>query len=688
MSLSILNGFAQNTLISRSCLLGGIISLLSIKYRREIKKFLVDKFRIALTNTNHANPLDKKFIKNLLEILRIAIHKPNNRATFHLLNISLLTLLRTLLSIRISYINGSIVQAIVERSSLTFMRGLVDLLVLTLPNSIISALNNYCINQLSNHIRYNLTHHYQDNYLKQSNFNYINGLLNSHNSCVKPDAIIIEGIGRFSTLFSSIFSNLCRTSSEIILISTHLTQSIGLFGPLAVVLYYGVTRALLQLITPEFNQLTTRINRMQTELQSNHQYFQQHSVELAFAQKATTESSNCQQKLAKITSECKEMHLKSMEMNILENVYVKHGAVLVGYLVLGAPVFVEEFNHFIGLSNYKYTTLHSKVNDKTGVVAANTVYISPSQLACDYITNSSLLIHLARSVGRLVAEYAQLFKLNQQTTQLAEFNCYFSAQSPIAGNSSNHEAEFKQQHNNAFQDSLSPVNEETMVVSEDENCLSFRDVTIADPASNLTLLHNINFSIHTKQCIMISSAQHDGSAKLLAGALCEIYIVKNGNLTKPTLQQMMFIPHKPYCLPGATLKQQVLWPNNENKAIYTEQQLQNLLQAMELPELINSLNQQLKWHEFELSRIQRLALLRVLIYRPKFVVLDDCISACSLAAVQFFLNECKKHEIGVLIQATAEQEKLLLNTASIDAILRISSDQTSLYEVVKRNTHT
>ena len=61
---------------------------------------------------------------------------------------------------------------------------------------------------------------------------------------------------------------------------------------------------------------------------------------------------------------------------------VKYGAVMVGYAVVGLPVF--------GPGSEKYLAR---------------VGTDPSVITRDYIRNSSLLINLAKAIGRLVISY-------------------------------------------------------------------------------------------------------------------------------------------------------------------------------------------------------------------------------------------------------------------------------------------
>lgn len=72
-------------------------------------------------------------------------------------------------------------------------------------------------------------------------------------------------------------------------------------------------------------------------------------------------------------------------MGIFDSMLVKYGAFLVGYGVLGLPVF--------GPNKEKYLS---------------TVGKDPSRITKDFVRNSSLLINLAKAIGRVVVSYKEV----------------------------------------------------------------------------------------------------------------------------------------------------------------------------------------------------------------------------------------------------------------------------------------
>jgi ATP-binding cassette subfamily D (ALD) protein 3 len=75
---------------------------------------------------------------------------------------------------------------------------------------------------------------------------------------------------------------------------------------------------------------------------------------------------------------------KKFWMGIFDSMLVKYGAVMVGYTVVGLPVF--------GPGSEEYLKTRG----------------DQAQITKDYVRNSSLLINLAKAIGRLVVSYKEV----------------------------------------------------------------------------------------------------------------------------------------------------------------------------------------------------------------------------------------------------------------------------------------
>lgn len=105
------------------------------------------------------------------------------------------------------------------------------------------------------------------------------------------------------------------------------------------------------------------------------------------------------EKFSELVGHIKYVIFKKYLMGIFDSMLVKYGAVTVGYSVVGLPVF--------GPNRAEY--LKSVGND-------------PHRITKDYIRNSSLLINLAKAIGRIVISYKDVQALAGYTTLIHELD--------------------------------------------------------------------------------------------------------------------------------------------------------------------------------------------------------------------------------------------------------------------------
>jgi ATP-binding cassette subfamily D (ALD) protein 3 len=84
-------------------------------------------------------------------------------------------------------------------------------------------------------------------------------------------------------------------------------------------------------------------------------------------------------------------------MGIYDSILVKYGALFVGYAILGLPVFGPRSEEYL-----------------------KTASTDEAMITKDYVRNSSLLINLAKAIGRIVVSYKEVQNLAGYTTLVYE----------------------------------------------------------------------------------------------------------------------------------------------------------------------------------------------------------------------------------------------------------------------------
>lgn len=123
---------------------------------------------------------------------------------------------------------------------------------------------------------------------------------------------------------------------------------------------------------------------MEGEYRAIHTELLAHSEEVAFYNGADWERINIDRGFNKLYSHINFVLKKKFWMGIFDSMLVKYGAVMIGYTVVGLPVF--------GPGSEAYL---KKRGDQ-------------AQITKDYVRNSSLLINLAKAIGRLVVSYKEV----------------------------------------------------------------------------------------------------------------------------------------------------------------------------------------------------------------------------------------------------------------------------------------
>ena len=294
---------------------------------------------------------------------------------------------------------------------------------------------------------------------------------------------------------------------------------------------------IIRLISPSFGRLTAKEQRLEGEYRALHSDLLAHSEEVAFYNGQDWERRNIDGGFEKLYSHISFVLTKRFLMGIYDSMLVKYGAVMVGYTVVGLPVF--------GPNSKEY--LEKFGNDQ-------------AQITKDYVRNSSLLINLAKAIGRLVVSYKEVQNLAGYTTLIYEMDQVLQDLS-------------KGEYQRVMVTSEDPAKENKKSSSETKilkqsfkgakviyaNDIVFENIPIYSPNGDM-LIESMNFKIQPGMHVLISGPNGCGKSSLFR-ILGELWPAKDGVLTKPPVDKIFYIPQRPY-LPSGTLRDQVIYPHS------------------------------------------------------------------------------------------------------------------------------
>ena len=157
--------------------------------------------------------------------------------------------------------------------------------------------------------------------------------------------------------------------------------------------------------------------------------------------------------------------------------------------------------------------------------------------------------------------------------------------------------------------------------------LSINRMTLQTPDYQRILVTDLSLTLAPGQGLLVRGPSGCGKSSLLR-AIVGLWESGTGTILRPPLEQMLFLPQKPYMVLG-TLRDQLLYPNMDLKV--DDLQLQQVLIQVNLPDLAqrhSGFNSEQNWAEvLSLGEQQRLIFARLLINKPSYAILDEATSA-------------------------------------------------------------
>lgn len=556
--------------------------------------------------------VDKAFFKRMSKLIKIALPGWKSREAKYIYVLSILLIVRTILSIRLSEINGKVVQGIIKMDKGQFTSGLMATLAFAVPSSIINSLLDYLSVIIALFFRERLTHYFHDKYINDKFFYQI---CNLDDRIQNPDQRLTVDIQKWSVSLSNVYMNFAKPLLDVVLFSKRLGAAVGPEGVALPFVWYLFSAFLLRYISPSFGKLFAVRQKLEGEYRGQHYDILSHSEEIAFYNGGGWEIKRITNTFKKLYDHSYDIIKKQFWMGIFDSMLVKYGSYYGGYLVLGMPVF--------GRNSEKY--LKETKGDK-------------SKMTGDYIRNTSLLVNLSKAIGRLIISYKEVQSLAGYTSLMEELE-------------------------NVLDDLKEGKYQRTMLnpelvegrgeIVDQDGILKMEKVPILAPNGDI-LIKEIEFEIRSGMHLMVDGPNGCGKSSVFR-IMGELWPLFAGVVTKPSKPTAIFyVPQLPY-LPKGSLRDQIIYPDSKMQMIkkkMNDAKLKQLLKIVKLDFLITregGFNAEKNWIDvLSGGEKQRMAIARLYYHQPDFAILDECTSAVSVDAEDVIYNEAKKRGITLI----------------------------------------
>jgi len=188
-----------------------------------------------------------------------------------------------------------------------------------------------------------------------------------------------------------------------------------------------------------------------------------------------------------------------------------------------------------------------------------------------------------------------------------------------------------------------------ITIDEQPERVAYEKVTIQSPDMSSVLIANLNLEI-CRGSSWIVCGDDDAANIALFRVTAGLWECGTGTVVRPGLEEIMFLPERPYLSPG-TLRDVLLRTGKE--AVMADSEIIAVLRKLELVETVEhagGLGADKDWDEaFSISEQHLLSIARLLLARPAFVFLDRPGSSLPTAKIAAILDMLTAQNIGVVV---------------------------------------
>lgn len=214
--------------------------------------------------------------------------------------------------------------------------------------------------------------------------------------------------------------------------------------------------------------------------------------------------------------------------------------------------------------------------------------------------------------------------------------------------------------------------ERTAIKTQSSDRLALEHMTLQTPNGQRTLIKDLSLILPPGEGLLVRGVSGCGKSSLLR-AIVGLWDTGTGTIVRPPLDEMLFLPQRPYMILG-TLRDQMVYPKMDLSI--EDSQLRDVLIQVNLPDLEQrhgGFEAEKNWAEvLSLGEQQRLIFARLLLNKPSYAILDEATSALDPKNEKHLYQ--KLRESGMTFLSVGHRESL---SDHHQLVLDLSSDTSS-----------
>ncbi|GAB6020143.1 hypothetical protein CHUAL_002871 [Chamberlinius hualienensis] len=453
---------------------------------------------------------------------------------------------RTFLSVYVANLEGLIAKYIVRKDLYNFARILTQWIGVAIPATFVNSTIRFLESQIALAFRSRLVNHSYDLYFKNDTYYRVGNL---DRRLDNADHCLTEDVAAFSHSVAHLYSHLTKPVLDVIIITFSLyklnrqigskTRLPSFFSGAVIFL----TAHILRRASPKFGKLVAEEADRKGYLRHLHSRVIANAEEIAFYGGHQVELGYLRTAYRSLAKHMVVIYQKRLWYIMLEQFLMKYVWSATGMVMVATPLLT-------GFDDEKLAKIRFADGDEAD--DDNSTNTAVSRRTQFFATSKNLLLSGADAFERLMSSYKEVVELAGYTNRVAKMLHVFKEVGK-----GNYVNGITCPSTTSPQAALKPLTDGRVI--QTTGTVSLEDVPIVTPNGDV-VVQSLTFSIEPGTHLLISGPNGCGKSSLFR-ILSGLWPVYRGTLHKPPIDQMFYIPQRPYLSLGS-LRDQVIYPDS------------------------------------------------------------------------------------------------------------------------------